>query len=95
MRRNWDAVNDCDVLVAFISTASFSVGTPIEVWEKVRQRPESVVIVHWSEDGALGLFVRWWQSRGVEVINAVDGLTQDEAIIESVRDAVRRRLVVQ
>lgn len=95
MHRNWGAVNDCAVLVAFLDASVLSVGTPIEIWEKAKQDAGAVVLVHWSESGTLGVFARWWQARGVEVINAVDGLTQGEAIAAAVRDAVRRKLALQ
>ena len=95
MHRNWGAVNDAAVVVAFLDASVLSVGTPIEIWEKAKQDAGAVVLVHWSKSGTLGVFARWWQSRGVEVINAVDGLSQNEEVAAAVHSAVRRKLALQ
>jgi hypothetical protein len=77
-----------------MSTAVLSVGTPIEVWENAAFSPERVLLIHESENGSLGLFARWWQSEGVEIINvlASDGL-KSQTIMDEVRLRVARKLI--
>jgi hypothetical protein len=93
LHKNFEAITNADLVVAFMSTAVLSVGTPIEVWEKAAFFPERVLLVHESENGSLGLFARWWQSEGVEIINvlASDGL-KSQTIMDEVRLRVARKL---
>jgi hypothetical protein len=94
LHKNFEAITNADLVVAFMSTAVLSVGTPIEVWEKAAFFPERVLLVHESENGSLGLFARWWQSEGVEIINvlASDGL-KSQTIMDEVRLRVARKLI--
>lgn len=93
LHKNFEAITNADLVVAFMSTTVLSVGTPIEVWEKAAFFPERVLLVHESENGSLGLFARWWQSEGVEIINvlASDGL-KSQTIMDEVRLRVARKL---
>ncbi len=94
LHKNFEAITNADLVVAFMSTTVLSVGTPIEVWEKAAFSPERVLLVHESENGSLGLFARWWQSEGVEIINvlASDGL-KSQTIMDEVRLRVARKLI--
>lgn len=94
MVRNWDAVHSADLVVAFLSTAVFTVGTPIEIWEKAKVDPRRVVLVHDSVDGSVGLFVRWWEKRGVTVVATTGCIfCGDVSAVAELRNLIAERLV--
>ena len=68
MGRNWGAVARCDALVAFVNTDTFSFGVPVEIWERAKTAPRTVVIVHQGTKQP-GAFVQWLRLQGVIVID--------------------------
>jgi hypothetical protein len=67
MSRNWGALKSASALVGFIDTNSFSFGVPVEIWEKVKENPRRVVVVHRGGKEP-GFFVQWLQMQGVLVV---------------------------
>jgi hypothetical protein len=68
MARNWGAVKRAAALVAFIEPGVFSFGTPVEIWEKCKEAPRRVVIVH-GGDGKPGAFVQYLRMQGATIID--------------------------
>lgn len=70
MLRNDKALTRADRAI-FVLDGSFTVGTPIEINQKVRQGAWSVCIVHAASRDP-GLFVRWWMAQGATVVYNLD-----------------------
>lgn len=90
MSRNWGAVKRASAVVAFVDPSVFSFGTPIEIWEKCKEAPRRVVIVHLGE-GKPGAFVQYLRMQGATVIDndTLSGGTDFEVLLlAAVKDAL-------
>lgn len=65
--RNTTALLEADVGV-FLLSGQFTVGTPVEIHQRMEVKPETTIIVH---PGPIGVFVHVWHLRGAFVVRSL------------------------